>query len=172
MLSGFEIALAGLAALAAGFINSLAGGGTLISFPALVALGIPEVAANVTNTVALCPGTRRCDRPAGGSQGQAKRLWFLIPAGIIGGITGSVLLLVIGAEIFRSSSPFLSCSHRLCWRFRAGSGVGSRRQSKTLRKKGDRRILTLPFGCCSVRGILWCRTERDRTCRTGTSFLL
>ncbi len=56
MLSGSEIALAGLAALVAGFINSLAGGGTLISFPALVALGIPEVAANVTNTVALCPG--------------------------------------------------------------------------------------------------------------------
>ena len=56
MLSGSELALAGIAAAAAGLVNALAGGGTLISFPALVALGVPEVVANVTNTVALCPG--------------------------------------------------------------------------------------------------------------------
>jgi uncharacterized protein len=55
MLTGSEIAIAGLAAFAAGIVNALAGGGTLISFPTLVALGIPEVMANITNTVALCP---------------------------------------------------------------------------------------------------------------------
>ena len=108
MLSGFDLALAGLAALAAGFINALAGGGTLISFPALIALGIPGVAANVTNTVALCPGylggaiAQRRDLG-----GQALRLWFLIPAGIIGGIAGSLLLLVISEEIFRIIVPLL-----------------------------------------------------------------
>ena len=56
MLSGLDLVLVGLAALAAGFVNALAGGGTLISFPALTAVGVPAVAANVTNTVALCPG--------------------------------------------------------------------------------------------------------------------
>ena len=56
MLNGFDFLLAGLAAIAAGAVNALAGGGTLITFPMLTFLGIPAVAANVTNTVALCPG--------------------------------------------------------------------------------------------------------------------
>jgi len=56
MLNGFEFVLAGLAALAAGAVNALAGGGTLITFPMLTFLGVPAVAANVNNTVALCPG--------------------------------------------------------------------------------------------------------------------
>ena len=108
MLSGSEVALAGLAALAAGFINSLAGGGTLISFPALVALGIPEIAANITNTVALCPGY------LGGAiaqkedlKGQEKRLLFLLPAGIVGGVGGGLLLLYVSGDIFHTLVPFL-----------------------------------------------------------------
>ncbi|MFA5347590.1 MAG: sulfite exporter TauE/SafE family protein [Methanoregula sp.] len=108
MLSGSEIVLAGLAALAAGFINSLAGGGTLISFPALVALGIPDIAANITSTVALCPGY------LGGAiaqkedlKGQEKRLLFLLPAGIIGGVVGGILLLYVSGNIFRMLVPFL-----------------------------------------------------------------
>src|SRR5690349_8925876 len=56
MLTGFEFILAGLAAVVAGAVNALAGGGTLITFPMLTFLGIPVVAANITNTVALCPG--------------------------------------------------------------------------------------------------------------------
>jgi uncharacterized membrane protein YfcA len=108
MLSGSEIALAGLAALAAGFINSLAGGGTLISFPVLVALGIPEVAANVTNTVALCPGyLGGAIAQREGLSGQEKRLGFFLPAGIIGGIVGGMLLLYISADMFRFIVPFL-----------------------------------------------------------------
>ncbi len=57
MLSGLEFVLIGLAAVAAGAVNALAGGGTLITFPTLVAVGLSNVAANVTNTVALCPRT-------------------------------------------------------------------------------------------------------------------
>ena len=49
ILSGTDLVVAGLAAIAAGMVNAFAGGGTLISFPALVALGIPEIAANVTS---------------------------------------------------------------------------------------------------------------------------
>ena len=108
MLSGSEIFIAGLAAAAAGLVNALAGGGTLISFPALIALGVPEVAANITNTVALCPGylggavAQREDL-----RGQRRRLWLLLPAGIIGGIAGSFLLLVASEQVFHVIIPFL-----------------------------------------------------------------
>ena len=47
---------AAAAAVGAGAVNALAGGGTLISFPVLTAIGVPAVNANATNTVALCPG--------------------------------------------------------------------------------------------------------------------
>ena len=53
MHSASQLVFVGLAALAAGIVNALAGGGTLISFPALLAAGVPPVFANVTNTVAL-----------------------------------------------------------------------------------------------------------------------
>jgi uncharacterized membrane protein YfcA len=108
MLTGTELVIAGLAAFAAGIINALAGGGTLISFPTLVALGVPELSANITNTVALCPGY------LGGTiaqkedlKGQKRRLWVLLPAGIIGGITGAILLIVISDQVFRVLVPFL-----------------------------------------------------------------
>jgi hypothetical protein len=58
-VSAFSIAdhlIAAVAAAGAGAVNAIAGGGTLISFPTLVALGAGRVSANVTNTVALCPG--------------------------------------------------------------------------------------------------------------------
>jgi uncharacterized membrane protein YfcA len=107
-LTGPDIALAGLAAFAAGIVNALAGGGTLISFPTLIAIGIPDVAANITNTVSLCPGY------VGGTlaqkkdlAGQRRRLWLLLPAGIIGGIAGAVLLLAVNPEVFASLVPFL-----------------------------------------------------------------
>ncbi len=51
-----EFLLIGLAAAAAGAVNAIAGGGTLITFPTLTAVGIPAVAASITNTVALTPG--------------------------------------------------------------------------------------------------------------------
>jgi uncharacterized membrane protein YfcA len=108
MLTGTELALAGVAAFAAGIINALAGGGTLISFPTLIAIGIPGVAANITNTVALCPGY------LGGSlaqkqdlAGQGRRLWLFLPIGIIGGIAGGVLLLIVSDQVFRVLVPFL-----------------------------------------------------------------
>ena len=54
-----QYAIAGLAALAAGLVNALAGGGTLISFPVLLVLGVPPVPATVTNTLPLVPGLLR-----------------------------------------------------------------------------------------------------------------
>jgi uncharacterized protein len=104
----FQYVLVGLAAMAAGMVNALAGGGTLITFPMLVATGIPAVAANVTNTVALCPGYLGATlaqlkdlRP------QWRRLWFYLPAGVVGGVAGGILLLNTGEKVFQSLVPFL-----------------------------------------------------------------
>src|SRR5687768_3426403 len=108
MLSGIEFVVVGLAAIAAGAVNALAGGGTLITFPMLTFLGIPAVAANVTNTVALCPGY------FGGTlaqwndlRGQQDRLWIVIPASIVGGVIGGYLLLETGERLFRELVPYL-----------------------------------------------------------------
>ena len=96
------------AALAAGFVNAIAGGGTLITFPVMTAVGIPAVAANVTNTVALCPGFlgaalgQRRDLV-----GQERRMLLTIPAGIAGGIVGGVLLLNTEEQLFRTLIPYL-----------------------------------------------------------------
>src|SRR4030066_82823 len=93
-LSQVEYVLVGLAAVAAGLVNALAGGGTLITFPMLLAVGLPAVAANVTNTVALCPGYLGATLAQSNDlRGQGRRLWLFLPAGVVGGVTGGILLL-------------------------------------------------------------------------------
>ena len=107
-LSFLELGAVGLAAVAGGFVNAIAGGGTLITFPMLTAVGVAPVIANVTNTVALCPGyvggtyAQRSDLT-----GQARRMWMLLPTGILGGITGGVLLLSTTDTTFRKLIPYL-----------------------------------------------------------------
>jgi uncharacterized membrane protein YfcA len=104
----YQYVVVGLAALAAGFVNALAGGGTLISFPILVAVGIPAVAANVTNTVALVPGYLGATiAQLKDLQAQKNRLWFYLPAAVIGGLIGGFLLLNSGEKLFRSLIPYL-----------------------------------------------------------------
>lgn len=108
MLEGLDYVWVSLAAVAAGLVNALAGGGTLITFPMLTFVGVPDVAANITNTVALSPGY--LGATLGQSKdlsGQRQRLWFLLPAGAIGGIIGGVLLLNTGERLFRALVPFL-----------------------------------------------------------------
>jgi uncharacterized membrane protein YfcA len=107
-LDAISYVLIGLAAIAGGAVNALAGGGTLITFPVLMAVGIPAVPANITNTVALCPGY------LGGTlaqlrdlRGHERRLWWLGPAGVVGGIAGGLLLLNTGESMFRALVPYL-----------------------------------------------------------------
>ncbi|PRP55321.1 sulfite exporter TauE/SafE family protein, partial [Bacillus halotolerans] len=99
---------AGSAAVGAGLINAVAGGGTLVSFPVLTALGVPAIRANATNTVALCPGY------IGGTLAQRKDLAGLqrslrpqLVAAMLGGLSGSILLTVSSEAVFRQIVPFL-----------------------------------------------------------------
>ena len=107
-LSATDLALAGLAAVAAGAVNALAGGGTLITFPTLTALGLPAVAANVTNTIALAPGhlgaTVAQKRELAGQRARVSRL---VPAALLGGLAGGLLLLFTTERVFRHLVPFL-----------------------------------------------------------------
>jgi len=107
-LSAPDLALAGGAAVVAGAVNALAGGGTLITFPTLTALGLPAVAANVTNTIALAPGhlgaTLAQKRDLAGQRARVRRL---VPAALLGGLVGGVALLVTTERVFRQLVPFL-----------------------------------------------------------------
>ena len=97
-----------LAAAGAGAVNAIAGGGTLISFPTLTALGLPAVTANVTNTVALTPGYLGATlAQARDLAGQARRVWLLVPVGALGGLLGGLLLLWTSERLFRNLAPYL-----------------------------------------------------------------
>jgi uncharacterized membrane protein YfcA len=97
-----------LAALAAGLVNALAGGGSLISFPTLTAVGLPAVVANVTNTLALSPGYLGATLAQRDQlQGQRQRILLLLPAAALGGLTGGLLLLGSDEALFRRLVPWL-----------------------------------------------------------------
>ena len=97
-----------LAALLGGAINSIAGGGTLLTFPAIVWLGIPALAANATSTVALWPGSFGSMWAYRGELAGTRRwlVWFTVPS-ILGGITGAQLLIHTSADRFDAIVPFL-----------------------------------------------------------------
>jgi len=96
------------AGLLAGAVNAVAGGGSLITFPALIATGLPPVTANVTNSIAVCPG--HLASVVGSREdlkGQRGRAWRLLPAAIVGSVLGAVLLLATPARAFELIVPFL-----------------------------------------------------------------
>ena len=102
-------ALAFLAAgIAAGIFNAIAGGGTLITFPVLLAFGVPALSANITSSVGIVPSY------VGGIHGfrselknQGRRIRRLIPAALLGSLCGALLLLTTPATQFRSVAPWL-----------------------------------------------------------------
>jgi uncharacterized membrane protein YfcA len=107
-LTGGAIALLVVGATLAGAINAVAGGGSLISFPALLAVGYPALTANITNTVALCPGY------VGGVigyreelVGQRGRVVALSATSVAGALAGSFLLLLSSPELFERIVPWL-----------------------------------------------------------------
>ncbi|MDQ1689898.1 MAG: uncharacterized protein QOD87_6 [Pseudonocardiales bacterium] len=107
MTLGHAILLA-VAGFVAGSLNAVAGGGSLISFPALLAAGLGSVPANVTNTVALWPGY------VGGALGYRTELSSdrapvsrLVAASLLGALLGSILLLTTPASVFSALVPWL-----------------------------------------------------------------
>ena len=107
-LTASHIVVLILGGLGAGIFNGVAGGGSLISFPILLALGYPALTANITNTVGIWPGY------AGGAagfrheiSGQSERLRRLAPVAAVGSIAGAILLLTTSSTDFRKLAPWL-----------------------------------------------------------------
>ena len=108
MIEGIEFLLIGLAAIGAGAINALAGGGTLLTFPMLIAVGVPPVNSNVTNTVSLIPGYLSATfAQLKDLKGQEARLWWLLPLSAVGGLAGGIILLATEEAVFRALVPYL-----------------------------------------------------------------
>ncbi|MGY1616386.1 sulfite exporter TauE/SafE family protein [Geodermatophilus sp. SYSU D00691] len=107
-MSVLEFCLLVLAGVGAGLSGSIAGLASLISYPSLLAAGLPPVTANVTNTVALVlnsAGSVSASRPE--LRGQGRRLARLAAAAVLGGATGMALLLLTPSEAFERIVPWL-----------------------------------------------------------------
>ena len=107
-MSATEILGLMIAAAAGGAINAVAGGGTLVTFPALLLFGTPPIIANATSTLALVIGT------SGGIYGYRRHLdpikpwlWRFAPVSAIGGLIGAVLLTCTSNKTFSKLVPFL-----------------------------------------------------------------
>jgi uncharacterized membrane protein YfcA len=103
-----HLALVALAAVAGGAVNAIAGGGSLITFPVLLAVGVPAVSASMTNTVAMCPGyfsgtfAQRRDL-----EGQGPRALRLIPLALVGSAAGAYILMHTTERAFKTLVPVL-----------------------------------------------------------------
>jgi uncharacterized membrane protein YfcA len=107
-LDAAQLLLIAGAALIAGAVNAVAGGGTLLSFPALLLIGFPALTANVTSTLGLLPGY------AGGSvayraelTAQRARVRFLGPISVAGAVVGAILLTRTSNNVFAAVVPWL-----------------------------------------------------------------
>ncbi len=107
-MSWWELLAVFAAGMGAGLINTVVGSGTLITFPTLLAIGVPPIVANVSNSVGLAPGGVSgvlATRPE--LVGQRPLLLRLGPASLLGGLIGAVLLLTLPSAAFNSIVPVL-----------------------------------------------------------------
>jgi uncharacterized membrane protein YfcA len=103
-----QYALLAAASVAAGIVNAIAGGGTLLTFPSLLAAGVPAVAANATNTVALFPGQLASSVAYRThiAEERHRALVLAVPS-LLGGLAGSILLLELPERVFEAAVPWL-----------------------------------------------------------------
>ncbi|MGL5810144.1 MAG: sulfite exporter TauE/SafE family protein, partial [Nocardioides sp.] len=103
-----EFAGVGVAGFGAGLINAIVGSGTLLTFSTMVAIGVPPVVANVSNTVGLVPGSISAAvgyrRELAGQRGRTLRL---MSASLVGSAVGAVLLLALPERAFATIVPVL-----------------------------------------------------------------
>lgn len=106
-MTAWHVVLLLVAGLAAGGVNAVAGGGTLLTFPALLAAGLHPVSANVTNSVALWPGYLSTAASYRDRLQDRDPLVRLAVASIGGAVLGTVILLVTPASVFHVLVPYL-----------------------------------------------------------------
>ena len=155
---GEAVRLAAIVVIAAlgGMVNSIAGGGTLLTFPAIVALGVPPLVANATSTVALWPGALSSML---GYRGRLRGLqrWaavFAIPS-LTGGVIGAWLLLATPEKRFTLIVPWLVLGATVLfaaqgpvlrrWRANAGSNLGPARDDGAFAPRHGAAALTFQF---------------------------
>ena len=159
-----EMVVVLLAGAAAGTINTVVGTGSLVSFPTLLALGVPPVVANASNTTGLVPGglsgTLGYRREL---TGQRRRLGPLLAVSALGGVVGATLLLVLPASAFEAIVPALvllasvlvAVQPALSRRLRARAELRAARDATSRTGAGRRTthpVLTAAAGLLAVYG--------------------
>ena len=117
-MTPLDLGLIGAGGFAAGAVNAIAGGGTFFSFPALLAVGLPPVVANASNSVALWPGSLTGAWAYRRELAGYKR--YLLPMGVaslLGGVAGGLLLLAAGDARFSALIPWLLAFATLLFAF-------------------------------------------------------
>ena len=150
-VSIFHGVLAGLAASIGAMVNATAGGGTLVSFPTLTALGVPSLTANATNMVAMCPGYLAgtyAQRDELTGLGRALRL--RVSCAAVGGLVGALLLVASSDELFTAIVPFLvlGSAAMLAAQDPLRRSLARRRRGSTVPNNPPFEVLSLFFAAC------------------------
>jgi uncharacterized protein len=152
LTAALRLPLVVLASAVAGAVNSIAGGGTLLTFPALVGLGIPPIVANATSTVALWPGA------LGSMLGYRRELtgmqrWataFAVPS-LLGGLVGAWLLLKTPPERFAALVPWLVLGATALFMVQGWIARVVRSRHRTAVSSARPPVSDLPNGVSAVR---------------------
>jgi uncharacterized membrane protein YfcA len=146
-----ELAFLAIAGFAAGMVNGVAGGGSMLSFPALLVVGVPSLAANVTSTVGIWTGY------LGGAAGfrtnlatQRRRLPPLAVVAFVGAVAGSLLLLLTSEGTFDALAPWLVLA--ACGLFAAQPWLARRVAAGGLSGRSNRVLRDVGVFAASVYG--------------------
>ncbi|MFL5802389.1 MAG: sulfite exporter TauE/SafE family protein [Roseiflexaceae bacterium] len=154
-MSSVQIATLFLAAVAAGAINSVAGGGSFISFPALLLAGVPPISANATNAAALWPGTVASVGAYRRELAVQRRGIVLFSAiSLLGGLIGALLLLQTQERTFEQLIPYLLLAATLIFALSPRITRWTRQWGEHGRERWSRRlvVLALYFGVAIYGG--------------------
>jgi uncharacterized membrane protein YfcA len=138
-----------LAGVIAGLINAIAGGGTLITFPALIFYGLPSVGANATNTVGVLPGIMSSLWGYRRELASQKRwVWRFTITSLAGGLIGAYLLLHTGENLFRQFVPYLILFATLLFTFSGRISRWLQVEAQVVEKSRHAVALAIAFQFC------------------------